>query len=100
MAVDDTVYWMFGLSRGFALPDMPLFQKDQELEIGFKNYGQYADANNAGYPVYATDFTVSTGYTIGYATITPALTYTANYREAVNNGDGEIWGGVTVGVGF
>jgi hypothetical protein len=98
--VDDTAYWAWGLSRNFALPSLPIFQKGQALTAGFKNWGQYAKSNNSGYFVYATDFSLSTTYNVGKVAITPAVTYTPNYRETINNGDDEFWGGITVGVTF
>ena len=98
--IDDTLYWAFGLSRDFALPKLPIFQDGQALTIGFKNWGQYADSNNTGYFVYATDFSVSTTYNVGMVGITPSITYTPNYREGINSGDDEFWAGITLGISF
>jgi len=98
--IEDTVYWAFGLSRNFALPKLPIFQDGQALTASFKNWGQYADSNNSGYFVYATDFSLSTTYNVGKVGITPMVTYTPNYQEEINSGDDEFYAGLTVGVTF
>ncbi|MFC1703193.1 hypothetical protein ACFL1E_00220 [Candidatus Omnitrophota bacterium] len=93
-------YYSWGFGTDIPLPEWEIFQEDQALSVGITNWGNDGVADLKSSALYATDYVLSTSYAFGDMSISPSFNYTANYEDAINAGDDEIWGGVEVSYVF
>lgn len=97
---DEGWYYSWGLGTEIPLPSIALFQKGQILSLGVVNWGNDGVADLEPNALYATELSLSTSYAFGDFSISPSLNYTINHEEKINNGDEEIWGGITLAYNF
>ncbi len=93
-------YYSWGLSTDLPLPQSSFTQSGQSLSLGVTNWGEDGVAGLKPSSLYATEISLSTTYAMGKLSITPTLNYTMNYKEEINNGNEELWGGLEVSYAF
>ncbi len=93
-------YYAWDLGTEFALPKTSLTQEGQTLSLGAVNWGNDGVADLKSSVLYATEFSLSTGYSLVDFSITPSINYSMNHESQINNGDDEIWGGIEISRAF
>jgi len=97
---DEGWYYAWEIGTEFSLPESKITQDGQTLALEVVNWGNDGVAGMKPSGLYATEFSLSTGYSLGGISITPSINYAMNHQDRINSGDDEIWSGVEFGYAF
>lgn len=97
---DQGWYYSWGFGYNLPLDFLAVVQKGQTLDFAVTNWGNDGVADLKPEFLYATEFSLSTTYSLAKLSLTPSVNFTINHKDDINSGNEEFWTGITLAYNF